>query len=275
MDTNGELQEDKISSLIKNNTCLISIMHANNETGIIMPIEDIAAQLKKVNDSRKDKKDVPQVLFHCDAAQSIGKIPVDVACLGVDMLTIVGHKFCGPRIGALYCRNLKNEENAVPLHPVFHGGGQESGYRSGTENTPMIVGLGKAAQLVTKNLDTYMKTMKRTAQLLQTLIQEEIPGSLINFESVEKRLPNTVSVRLPEGYKAEEVLNNFKEKLFASLGASCHSGVETLSQILLFSGLMPPEASRTIRLSVGRSTTDEDIRAAVDILKEACASLKC
>ncbi len=231
VDENGQVHAEKLFSLIKENTCGISIMHANNETGVIMPIEEISTLLENINVSRKNEGK-PHILFHCDAAQTIGKVKVDVRSLKVDLLTVVGHKFYAPRIGALYCRDLFQRNSNLISH-IFQGGGQERGYRPGTENTPMIAGLGKAAELVHENLDSYQETMKGMAVLLAKQLQNSIEGLKINFIGAEKRLPNTVSVCLPEGFSANYILNEkCKGKLLASLGAACHSNVEKPSRKL-------------------------------------------
>lgn len=152
----------ELEKLIRPNTILVSIMLANNETGVIQPVEEASAFIKTLSDRK-----VP-IYVHTDAAQAIGKIKVDVEKLMVDYLTIVGHKFYGPKIGALYARNcLVHNSSRSPLHHLFQGAGQESGLRPGTENTPMIVGLGKACQLVTKNLDKFSNHMKELRDYLE------------------------------------------------------------------------------------------------------------
>ncbi|KAG7214585.1 hypothetical protein CRUP_012363, partial [Coryphaenoides rupestris] len=131
----GRVEVQDLLAAVKPNTCLVSVMLANNETGVIMPIRELCRKVNGVNQQRGH----PRILVHTDAAQALGKICVDVADLGVDYLSIVGHKFYAPRIGALYVRG---PGTTTPLHPMFYGGGQERSFRPGTENTPMIAGLG-------------------------------------------------------------------------------------------------------------------------------------
>ncbi|RDD44252.1 Selenocysteine lyase [Trichoplax sp. H2] len=158
----GTVKCDGITQLVRPNTCLISIMLANNETGIIQPIAEIAKAVKALNCVREPHN---RIYFHTDAAQALGKIPVKVKDLGVDYLTIVGHKFYGPRIGALYVKNLDAKE--TPLYPMIFGGGQERNMRSGTENTGMIAGLGKAASLVAQNVELYSTHMAKIRDYLE------------------------------------------------------------------------------------------------------------
>ncbi|CAL8135411.1 unnamed protein product [Orchesella dallaii] len=268
VDQDGKLHLEGVLSLIRDTTCLISIMHANNESGVIMPIDEVGDRLQTINEERK-RAGLRRIIFHCDAAQTIGKIGVDVEELKVDLLTIVGHKFYAPRIGALYVKHLTT--GSYPIQHVFQGGGQERGFRPGTENTPMITGLGKAAELVYENLQTYTETMRKMRDLLTIQLQNAVPGIRINFAGVADKLPNTLSICIPDGLTASFVLNvGCKDKLLASLGAACHSNTEKPSAILLASGLSPAEASRTIRLSVGRTTTAKEVEEAVKVLKQVC-----
>lgn len=162
VDSNGVIKLAEVKNIIRSNTILVSIMLANNETGVIQPVEKLSAIIKAL-----DGRQVP-IFVHTDAAQAIGKIKVDVEKLMVDYLTIVGHKFYGPKIGALYARNCLTENSSrSPLYHLFQGAGQENGLRPGTENTPMIVGLGKASQLVIKNLDKFSNHMKEMRDYLE------------------------------------------------------------------------------------------------------------
>ncbi|XP_021968183.1 selenocysteine lyase [Folsomia candida] len=261
----GQLRPESVLSLVNNRTCLISVMHANNETGVLMPIMEIGQALKALNVSRS-QNNLPKIYFHTDSAQSLGKVKVDVKQLEVDYLTIVGHKFYGPRIGALFVKDLLTQ---TPLVPLLQGGGQERGFRSGTENTPMIAGLGQAAELVVQNLDKYMEHMTRCRNALISNLKDQIHDIRINFV-VDPRLPNTVSLQVPQNVTAQKVLENCNGKIFASLGAACHSNSQKPSSILMASGLSPEEAGRTIRISIGRTTPDSEIEFAVKVLTEAC-----
>ncbi|XP_064642599.1 selenocysteine lyase-like [Lineus longissimus] len=250
-------------------TCLITIMSANNETGIIQPIAEICERVR----SMKRQKNAPTRIFlHTDAAQSLGKIPVDVDVLGVDYLTIVGHKFYGPRIGALYVRGPATE---TPLHPMFFGGGQERNFRPGTENTGMIAGLGKAAQLVVKNLDTYSSRMETIRDYLEERLQKTF-GAMVHFNGKfegSSRLPNTCNVSLLGcNLKGGTVLANVRN-LQASVGSACHAQDQP-SHILLAIGIPREIASNALRLSVGRYTTKEDIDLIITDLKQTVTRLE-
>lgn len=241
---------ENIVSAIQPNTKLVTLMLANNETGVIQPVQEVARVIKKLN---------PNILIHTDAAQAIGKIVVDVKDLKVDFLTIVGHKFYGPRIGALYVRK------GCDILPLMYGGNQESSLRSGTENTPMIVGLGEAARLVNLNLNLYENHMRLVRDYMETKLKE-IPNVIINGCSpLTERLPNTCNVSFI-GFHGYEILRKCVFTL-ASPGAACHSGKNTVSSILLASGIEENIAVGALRLSVGRETSINDIDVVVNELK--------
>ncbi|KAM4629741.1 selenocysteine lyase isoform 2-T4 [Polymixia lowei] len=160
----ARVEVDDIIAAVRPTTCLISIMLANNETGVLMPVREICQRIKWLNRQRQH----PRILLHTDAAQALGKIRVDVCDLEVDYLTIVGHKFYAPRIGALF---VNGPGTKTPLYPMLFGGGQERNFRPGTENTPMIAGLGKAAELVTANLSDYEGHMRSTRLYLEERLQ--------------------------------------------------------------------------------------------------------
>lgn len=227
---------------------------------MIQPIKDLSQAIQNYNQSSENR-----VYFHSDAAQAIGKIRVSVEDLGVDYLTIVGHKFYGPRIGALYVRNL--EVGDCPLEPIFVGGGQERHYRAGTENTAMIAGLGASCELVATNIQTYQLHM----QTLRDQLEEELSVALkshgITFNgrnSLSERLPNTCNVSIVSGaFNGRTVLENC-EMVVASVGAACHSKAGSkASAVLLASGIPYESACNALRLSVGRETTSQQISAAV------------
>ncbi|KAJ6627322.1 Selenocysteine lyase, partial [Pseudolycoriella hygida] len=253
--------KDVIDS-IRPNTVLITIMLANNETGILQPVGEISQLLAVVNADHSRHK----ILFHTDAAQAIGKLQVDVKDLAVDYLTIVGHKFYGPRIGALYRK--RNQ----PLHPIFFGGGQEGGFRPGTENTPMIAGLGVAAEIVFHNVALYEANMTSLRNYMEMKLTTEFEGLItINgvSSSIYGRLPNTISVTFNDArLKGQETLRLCK-KLRASVGAACHSGQLKPSAVLIASGVEGNLALSTIRLSLGRESQISDVETAVVELKLA------
>ncbi|CAL8252344.1 unnamed protein product [Merluccius merluccius] len=260
----GRVEVEDLLGAVRSNTCLISIMLANNETGVIMPIRELC---QKVNGVTKQSGH-SRILFHTDAAQALGKIHVDVADLGVDYLTIVGHKFYAPRIGALYIRGPGSK---TPLYPMLFGGGQERNFRPGTENTPMIAGLGKAAELVTANLHDYQSHLRKTRLYLEHQLKEVFGEEKIHFSSHfpgSETLPNTCNVSiLGPRLRGLTVLSCCK-RLLASVGAACHSDLcDRPSHILLSCGISPEVASNALRLSVGRATSLADVDAVVEDLR--------
>jgi selenocysteine lyase len=264
----GSIKVSDVLSIVKENTVLISIMLANNETGVIQPIKALTKQIKELE---------TKIFIHTDAAQAIGKINVNVQDLDVDYLTIVGHKFYGPRIGALYVRGcLMQDKNQTPIYPLLFGGGQENNLRPGTENTPMIIGLGKAAELVTKNLTKYNSHMNELREYLESRLENEFIVKFNGRSLKTQRLPNTCNVSfigspLFIGY---DILKNC-DRLDASTGAACHSGQKRASRILLAMGISIDEASNAIRLSVGRETTKKEIDEAVEDIRNALKKLNC
>uniref|UniRef100_A0A8C2XL40 Selenocysteine lyase n=1 Tax=Cyclopterus lumpus TaxID=8103 RepID=A0A8C2XL40_CYCLU len=241
--------EDVIAAL-RPNTCLVSIMLANNETGVIMPIPEISQRIKCLNKQQERLR----VLLHTDAAQALGKIRVDACELGVDYLTVVGHKFYGPRVGALF---VNGPGTRTPLYPMLFGGGQERNFRPGTENTAMIAGLGKVCFLL----------RMRAVFNNKIRFNSHYPGSDI--------LPNTCNVSiLGPSLQGWRVLSNCR-KLLASVGAACHSDSGNRpSHILLSCGVPSEVAAGALRLSVGRATTKADVDAVVEDLRETVRQLE-
>ena len=222
-------------------TCLVSIMLANNETGSIQPIRELAALAHARG-----------ALFHTDGVQAVGKIPVDVEALGVDFFTLSGHKFHGPKgIGALYIRK------GLEVEPLVHGGGQEGGRRAGTENTPGIVGVGVAAELAEKRLSAMAEVKARRNELYEGILRI-FPEAGLNGHPLE-RLPNTLNLSLP-GIRGESlVLALDQQGISFSSGSACRSGSPKPSHALLAMGLSEERAHCAIRLSLGVDTTGEHI----------------
>ncbi|NXS13810.1 SCLY lyase, partial [Neodrepanis coruscans] len=218
----GRAEVDDVLAAVRPNTCLVSLMLANNETGAIMPVAELSQRLRALN-QRRAAEGLPRILVHTDAAQMIGKGRVDVEELGVDYLTIVGHKFYGPRVGALFVRG---PGSTAPLHPLLFGGGQERSFRPGTENTPMIAGLGQAAELVSKNWESYEARMREVRDYLEARLEASFGKQRIHFNSHfkgSKRLCNTSNFSiLGPGLQGRRVLAHCKV-LLASVGAACHS----------------------------------------------------
>lgn len=255
-DKQGIVSPDAVASVLSPDTRLVSIMHANNEIGTVQPIREIA-ELCRSRD----------ILVHTDAAQSTGKIRTFVEELGVDMLTIAGHKLYGPKgVGALYVRQ------GVPLQPITHGAAHEGGLRPGTENTPYIVALGQACYLASKALDDASDRMAHLRDRMIHQLREAIGDELtINGEQAP-RLPNTLSANFP-GVIGADLLARCPE-LCASTGAACHTGTTKLSSTLAAIGLDPSTARGTVRLSVGWYTSEDDIDRATELLVGAWESLR-
>jgi len=247
VDHHGCLDPDEVKQALRNDTILISVMYANNETGTIQPIMEISLLAKEHG-----------VLFHTDAAQAIGKIPTNVTDLGVDLLTIAGHKLYAPKgIGALFVRN------GVKLEPLMHGGGQERGLRSGTENVMFAVGLGRACELVSENLHDDMPRLRKLRDRLHDTIQSAIPEAVLNGHP-EQRLPNTLNLSFL-GMIGEEILQAIPD-LCASTGAACHDRSVALSHVLAAMGVTKEVGMGAIRLSLGRPTTEAEIDQAAQCL---------
>ncbi|XP_039084456.1 selenocysteine lyase isoform X2 [Hyaena hyaena] len=271
---NGQVEVEDILAAVRPATCLVTIMLANNETGVIMPIAAISQQIKALNQKRA-ASGLPVILLHTDAAQALGKRRVDVEDLGVDFLTIVGHKFYGPRIGALYVRGLGE---LTPLYPMLFGGGQERNFRPGTENTPMIAGLGKAAELVTKNGEAYEAHMREVRDYLEERLLAEFDKQRIHLNSRfpgTERLPNTCNFSILGPQLQGRLVLAQCRTLVASVGAACHSDqVDRPSPVLLSCGLPLDVARNALRLSVGRSTSTAEVDLVVQDLKQAVARLE-
>lgn len=250
VDRFGMVDPASIDAAMKSDTLLVSVMHANNEVGTIQPVAEIAAKARARG-----------ALVHTDAAQSLGKIPVDVRNLGVDLLTIAGHKLYAPKgVGALYVRR------GVELEPLIHGAGHERGLRAGTENVPYIVALGRACELAASGLrETASKLTSLRDRLWQQLSDALADGVVQNGHPVH-RLPNTLNVSF-RGWIGAELLAAVPE-VAASTGSACHDGHVSVSPVLSAMGVPPDLARGAVRLSVGRSTTEAEIDRAAALLVE-------
>ena len=244
VDGHGLIDPQQVEDTITHRTIMVTIMHANNEVGTIQPIREIADIARRHG-----------AVMHSDCAQSVGKIPVDVDDLGVDLLTIAGHKLYAPKgIGVLYIRR------GVEIEKFMHGADHEMGRRAGTENIILEAGLGIACQLIEQNLDGYIQHMGQMRDRLEAGLQREIPGVRVNGHP-EKRLPNTSSVSF-KGQEANTILDKL-QSVAASAGAACHSDRIDVSDVLKAMNLPIEYAMGTIRLSVGRHTTEDEIDRAV------------
>ncbi len=206
------------------------------------------------------------VLLHTDAAQSAGKVELDVNALGVDLLTLAGHKFYATKgVGALYVRS------GTPIKPILFGADQEHGLRPGTENVPLIVGLGAAAKLAREHLPAATQKLRTLRDLLHERLATAAPGLMLNGHPVE-RLPNTLHVSFPR-IAGRELLSLVNERVAASVGSACHSGADTVSGVLAAMRCDPDRALGAVRFSVGWMTTQEEIEGAAISLSEAVANL--
>ena len=254
VDGDGLVDPRDLAEAITGRTVLISVMHANNETGTIQPV----AQITRVAHERG-------VLVHCDAAQSVGKIGVDVAELGVDLLTLVGHKMYAPKgVAALYVAD------SVRLRPLVGGGGQEFGLRAGTENVASIVGLGRAAQLAAEALaDGESDRLSALRDRLQHDLESLLPDRVHLNGHPTLRLPNTLNVRI-DGAPALGLLDAASGDVAASAGSACHAGAAAPSPVLTAMRLPPEQALTAIRLSGGRWTSAQEVDdAAMSIARVA------
>ena len=256
VDEFGLIQIEDVKAALKSETILISIMHTNNEVGSAQPIEEISKLAKKHD-----------IVFHTDAAQSIGKIPVEVKKLGVDLLSIAGHKAYAPKgVGALYIR-----QGLAPAK-LMHGAGQEMAVRPGTENVLEIVGLGMACEIAGRDLEKNMAHMQTMRDRLFEGIKKECDQVKLNGHP-QKRLPNTLSISF-WGLEANRILDAIGSEVAASAGAACHSGTVQISDVLKAMNVPLEWAKGTLRLTTGRMTTAADSDKAVQVICEAVKDLK-
>jgi cysteine desulfurase len=256
VDGKGLVSVSAVEAAVTARTILITIMHANNEVGTIQPIAEIARIAKAHG-----------ILLHTDAAQSVGKIPTAVDELGVDLLSMAGHKLYAPKgVGALFVRE------GVTLGPIMHGAGQESGRRPGTENVLEIVGLGKACEIAGRDLDRNMTHMQHMRDRLYEGIKRNSGNICVNGHP-QKRLPNTLSISF-EGLEANRILDHISSRVAASAGAACHADTIEVSGVLKAMDVPLNWAKGTLRLTTGRRTTEADIDTAVDVICEAVKTLR-
>lgn len=253
VDGQGVVDLDALRKALKRSPRLVSIMHSNNEVGTLQPIQEIARLAHAAG-----------ALVHTDVAQSLGKVRVDVNELGVDLLSIAGHKLYAPKgVGALYVRR------GVQIEPLIHGAGQESSRRAGTENVPYIVALGQAASIAAQSLPAATTRLRELRDRLQERLRRHFPELVLNGHP-EQRLPNTLNVSFP-GRVGSEVLAALPE-IAASTGSACHEGQEVCSPVLRAMNLPPRVAQGAVRLSVGRFTTEEQIDRAAELFAERLAA---
>lgn len=252
VDRSGRVCAQDITNAITSETFLVSIMHSNNEIGTLQPIRDICQAVKAID---------PSILVHTDASQSIGKVAVDVQTLGVDYLTLAGHKCYAPKgIGALYVKS-----GTPSLEKLIHGAGQENGQRAGTENVLLTVALGKACELVTQSLPQATQQLERLKYELLKGIKKHCQVDYIVNGGTAPVLPNTLSISF-KSVLASEILEDLQGAVAASAGAACHSSGVSMSHVLRAIRVPVDYAAGTIRLSVGRSTTLDQVTTAAEYI---------
>jgi cysteine desulfurase len=248
VDSHGQVNPDDVRRAINKSTVLISVMHSNNEVGTLQPIKEIAAIAKEHG-----------VVMHTDAAQSVGKLTIDVNELGVDLLSVAGHKLYAPKgVGALFVRrNIK-------LEPLIHGAGQESGRRAGTENVPYIVGLGAACEVAQRALPGATQRLQALRDRLWKKLNDSLGDRVVLNGHPTERLPNTLNVSFI-GRTGGEILAGIEE-IAASTGSACDDGKNVTSPVLEAMGASPEVCRGAIRLSVGRFTSNADVDKAAEFL---------
>ena len=257
VDECGRVDPAAVASALRPDTTLVSVMLANNEVGTIQLLAEIATLCRSRG-----------VLLHTDAVQAAGQLDLDVGRLGVDLLSISGHKFYGPKgVGALYVRR------GTPLTPILHGGGQERGLRSGTENVAGIVGLATALRLAYEKLDARVAHLRRLRDRLIDAVLAEVPGAALTGHPVE-RLPNNASFVF-DGADGESILLNLDQRgICASSGSACTSGSLEVSHVLRAMRVPERAALGSLRLTTGIGTTDEEIDEVLAALPEIVARVR-
>ncbi|MEQ2130258.1 cysteine desulfurase NifS [Caldanaerobacter subterraneus KAk] len=257
VDEYGLVKPEDLKKAITDKTILVSIIFANNEIGTIEPIEELVKIAHEKN-----------VYFHTDAVQAVGNIPIDVKKLDVDLLSLSAHKIYGPKgVGALYIKK------GVKIHSLIQGGTQEKNRRAGTENVPGIVGLGEAIELITKNLDSHINKLTFLRDKLINGILEKIPYTRLNGHPT-KRLPGNVNVSFEFVDGESLILNLDMAGICASSGSACTSGSLEPSHVLLAIGLSKELARGSLRLTIGKDNTEEDIDKVLEVLPQIIKRLR-
>ena len=255
VDSQGSVDPDDVSRAITSRTLLITVMHANNEMGTVQPIAAIGRVARAHG-----------IPFHTDAAQSVGKIPVRVDELAVDLLTVAGHKFYAPKgVGALYIRR------GTRLESLIHGAGHEGGRRAGTENVANVVGLGEASRIAARSLGEAGERLRTLTERLHQGLVTRIEGVFLNGHLTE-RLPNTLNVSFA-GVDSTALLAELPE-IAASTGSACHAGRTEPSSVLLAMGVSPDLALGAVRFSLGRWTTEDQVDRAASLVAQQVSALR-
>lgn len=257
VDEYGRVTAAQVEKALREDTILVSVMAANNEVGTVQPIGEIGRICRERG-----------VLFHTDAVQAVGALPIDVQAMHIDLLSLSGHKLHGPKgAGALYVRR------GVKLEPFIHGGAQERGFRAGTENVPAIVGLGKAVEIARENLAENAERMTALRQRLIDGLMERVPGTRLNGHPTQ-RLPGNVNLSFDKVEGEALLLRLDLMGVAGSSGSACTSGTLDPSHVLLALGLTPAQANGALRLSIGTETTQEEIDAVLEILPPIVEDLR-
>jgi cysteine desulfurase len=255
--SDGAVRIEAVEKSLCSETVLITVMHANNETGVLQPVEEIAALAKKRG-----------ILLHTDAVQTAGKIPRPLCELGADLISVSGHKFYGPKgTAALYIRE------GTPLDPLLTGGPHERSLRAGTENVAGIVGFSHAMALAYESSASEYKRLQNLRERFEARISSAVPGMKING-ALSSRVPNTSSLSFESVDGESIVLGLDLRGIYVSTGSACSTGDPEPSHVLLAMGLSPREAQGSIRVSLGKDTREEDIDAVVDALTETVERLR-
>ncbi|MFN3166065.1 MAG: cysteine desulfurase family protein [Phycisphaeraceae bacterium] len=274
VDREGRVKIDSLKQLLAEHatpgrTTLVSVQWANNETGVIQPVDDIVEAVRTAREDAAERGNRLKLLLHLDATQAVGKLAVDVGSAGCDMLTLAGHKFHGPKgVGALWVRR------GVRLQPTQLGGAQERERRGGTESTPAIIGMGVAAELAKAfvNDPSAIDRVRALRDQLEQGVCQALPGTVINSGGAQ-RLWNTTNLGFP-GIEAEAVLLGLSEKgVCASAGAACSSGSLDPSPVLLAMGIPEPIAHGSVRFSLSRMTTRVEIDRALEVVPKVVVRL--
>jgi cysteine desulfurase len=256
VDSSGKVNPRHIENAVRPDTILITIMHANNEVGTIQPVKEIASVASK-----------NKIMLHTDAAQSAGKINTDVTTLGVDLLTIAGHKLYAPKgIGALYMKRGTNIEN------LMFGAGQEKGIRPGTENVPYIVALGKACEIAQRDLTENNRHMYLMRERLLQGLHNKLGGLLKLNSDLENCLPNTLSIAF-ENVDAHTLTSLIGNEVFISTGSACHANSVEISSVLKAMNIDVMTATSTVRISTGKYTSKKEIDMAVRVISDKVLKL--
>ena len=251
VDKQGLLDVEKLNKKIKSNTKLCTIIHGNNEIGTIQPIKEIGNLCKKNN-----------IIFHVDAAQTLGKRNIDVIDMNIDLLSISGHKIYAPKgVGALY---IKRDKTKIELNPIIHGGGHEYGYRSGTLSVHNIVGLGAACMIAGKQKNENNEKIKKMRDLLLEGLMKKIPNLIVNG-NLEKRLEGNLNITFPK-YSAEKIMMKLTE-IACSTGSACTSSIPKPSHVLLAIGLNKEQINNTIRFGIGKFNNIKEIKYTIKLFE--------